>query len=163
MFNVGEKIIYGENGVCTVEKIAPLNMSGASKEKLYYYLTPMIGSGTYCAPVDTMAFMRPVMSREEAEALVDSIPGIPPAICNDSRFNHVDAFYRDLFKLHTNEALVSVIKGLRCRMAERKTRSSRAEATMKRAKDILHGELSVALEIEFGDVEEYIKERIGAN
>ncbi len=163
MFNVGEKIIYGENGVCTVEKIAPLNMSGASKEKLYYYLTPMIGSGTYFAPVDTMAFMRPVMSREEAEALVDSIPGIPPAICNDSRFNHVDAFYRDLFKLHTNEALVSVIKGLRCRMAERKTRSSRAEATMKRAKDILHGELSVALEIEFGDVEEYIKERIGAN
>ena len=162
MFNVGEKIIYGENGVCTVEKIAPLNMSGASKEKLYYYLTPMIGSGTYFAPVDTMAFMRPVMSREEAEALVDSIPGIPPAICNDSRFNHVDAFYRDLFKLHTNEALVSVIKGLRCRMAERKTRSSRAEATMKRAKDILHGELSVALEIEFGDVEEYIKERIGA-
>ena len=163
MFNVGEKIIYGENGVCTVVKIAPLNMSGASKEKLYYYLTPMIGSGTYFAPVDTMAFMRPVMSREEAEALVDSIPGIPPAICNDSRFNHVDAFYRDLFKLHTNEALVSVIKGLRCRMAERKTRSSRAEATMKRAKDILHGELSVALEIEFGDVEEYIKERIGAN
>ena len=163
MFNVGEKIIYGENGVCTVEKIAPLNMSGASKEKLYYYLTPMIGSGTYFAPVDTMAFMRPVMSREEAEALVDSIPGIPPAICNDSRFNHVDAFYRDLFKLHTNEALVSVIKGLRCRMAEPKTRSSRAEATMKRAKDILHGELSVALEIEFGDVEEYIKERIGAN
>ena len=163
MFNVGEKIIYGENGVCTVEKIAPLNMSGASKEKLYYYLTPMIGSGTYFAPVDTMAFMRPVMSREEAEALVDSIPGIPPAICNDSRFNHVDAFYRDLFKLHTNEALVSVIKGLRCRMAERKTRSSRAEATMKRAKDILHGELSVALEIEFGDVEDYIKERIGAS
>ena len=163
MFNVGEKIIYGENGVCTVEKIAPLNMSGASKEKLYYYLTPMIGSGTYFAPVDTMAFMRPVMSREEAEALVDSIPGIPPAICNDSRFNHVDAFYRDLFKLHTNEALVSVIKGLRCRMAARKTRSSRAEATMKRAKDILHGELSVALEIEFGDVEDYIKERIGAS
>lgn len=163
MFNVGEKIIYGENGVCTVDKIAPLNMSGAPKEKLYYYLTPMIGSGTYFAPVDTMAFMRPVMSREEAEALVDSIPGIPPAICTDSRFNHVDAFYRDLFKLHTNEALVSVIKGLRCRMAERKTRSSRAEATMKRAKDILHGELSVALEIDFGEVEQYIEERIGAS
>ena len=95
--------------------------------------------------------------------MVDSIPGIPPAICTDSRFNHVDAFYRDLFKLHTNEALVSVIKGLRCRMAERKTRSSRAEATMKRAKDILHGELSVALEIDFGEVEQYIEERIGAS
>ena len=162
MFNVGEKIIYGENGVCTVEKIAPLEMSGAPKERLYYYLTPMIGSGTYFTPVDSMAFMRPVISREEAEALIDSIPGIPPAICNDNRFNHVDAFYRDLFKLHTNEALVSVIKGLQCRMAERKTRSTRAEATLKRAKDILHGELSVALEIDFREVEQYIQERVGA-
>ena len=161
MYKIGEKIIYGENGVCTVEKIAPLDMSGAPKEKLYYHLTPLIGSGTYFAPVDTSAFMRPVISREEAEALIDSMPGIPPAICNDSRFNHVDAFYRELFKQHTNEALVSVIKGLRCRMAEKKTRSTRAEATMKRAKDILHGELSVALQIEFRDVEAYIENRVG--
>lgn len=161
MYEIGEKIIYGENGVCTVEKIAPLEMGGAPKGKLYYYLTPLVGSGTYFAPVDGGAFMRPVISRSEAEALIDSMPGIPPAICNDSRFNHVDAFYRELFKQHSNEALVSVIKGLRCRMAERKTRSSRAEATMKRAKDILHGELSVALDMEFAQVEGYIEERIG--
>ena len=160
MFDIGEKIIYGENGVCTVEKIAPLEMGGASKEKLYYYLTPLVGSGTYFTPVDTNAFMRPIISREEAEALIDAMPEIPPAICNDNRFNHVDAFYRDLFKLHSNEALVSVIKGLNCRMAEKKTRSTRAEATMKRAKDILHGELSVALGIEFGQVEGYIRDRI---
>ena len=161
MYKIGEKIIYGENGVCTVEKIAPLNMSGAQKEKLYYHLTPLVGSGTYFTPVDTTAFMRPIISREEAEALIDAIPGIPPAICNDSRFNHVDAFYRELFKLHSNEALVSVIKGLRCRMAEKKTRSTRAEATMKRAKDILHGELSVALDMDFSQVEGYITSRIG--
>lgn len=161
MYNIGEKIIYGENGVCTVKKIAPLDMSGAPKEKLYYYLTPLVGSGTYFAPVDTNAFMRRIISREEAEALIDSMPGIPPAICTDSRFNHVDAFYRDLFKLHTNEALVSVIKGLRCRMAEKKTRSTRAEATMKRARDILHGELSVALDMDFTQVEGYIQKRIG--
>ena len=54
-----------------------------------------------------------------------------------------------------------MIKGLRCRMAERKTKPSRAEATMKRAKDILHGELSVALSIELKDVEAYILGRIG--
>ena len=39
MFLVGDKIIYGENGVCTVEKIEPLAMSGAPKDKLYYHLT----------------------------------------------------------------------------------------------------------------------------
>ena len=161
MYQVGEKIIYGENGVCTVEKIEPLAMSGAPKDKLYYHLTPLVGSGTYFTPVDSGAYMRPVMSREEAEALIDAMPGIAPAICNDNRFNHVDAFYKELFRLHSCEALVAIVKGLRSRMAERKTRSSRAEATMRRAKDMLHGELSVALGINIQDVESYIQERIG--
>lgn len=160
MFSVGDKIVYGENGVCTVEKIEPL-ASAASKDKLYYHLSPLIGSGTYFAPVDSGAFMRLVISREEAEALIDAMPGIEPAICNDNRFNHVDAYYKDLFRLHTNEALVAIVKGLRCRMALRKSRSSRAEATLKRAQDMLHGELSVALGIELEQVEDYISQRIG--
>lgn len=162
MFAVGDKIIYGENGVCTVEKIAPLSMPGASKDKLYYYLCPLVGSGTYFTPVDSGAFMRPIMSREEAEALISSIPDIEPAICNDNRFNHVDAYYKELFKLHTCEALVSIVKGLKTRMSERKTKSSRAEATMKRAKDMLHGELSVALDMDIDEVETYIASRLAA-
>ena len=161
MFSVGDKIIYGENGVCTVESIGPLSMAGASKDKLYYYLSPLIGSGTYFAPVDSGAYMRPVMSRTEAEALIDSMPGIQPAICTDNRFNHVDAFYKELFKQHSCEALVSIVNGLRSRISDRKTKSSRAEATMKRAKDILHGELSVALDIDVKDVEGYIASRLG--
>ena len=161
MYAIGEKIIYGENGVCTVEKIAPLE--GANRDKMYYYLTPLVGSGTYFTPVDTSAFMRPVMSREDVEAFIVSMPGIAPAVCNDNRFNHVDAFYKELFKQHTCEALVSIVKGLHGRMAERKTKSSRAEATMKRAKDILHGELSTALGIELTEVEDYIAQRIGTN
>ena len=100
------------------------------------------------------------MSRAEAEALIDAIPGIAPGRMHDSRFNHVDAFYRELSNCNTCEALVSIVKG-RARMSERKTKSSRAEATMKRAKDILHGELAVALGMELGDVEDYIASRIG--
>ena len=161
MFEVGEKIIYGENGVCTVGKIEPLGMSGASREKLYYHLSPLIGTGTYFAPVDSGAYMRPVMSRAEAEALIDAMPGIAPAICNDNRFNHVDAFYKELFRQHSCEALVAIVKGLRSRISSRKTRSSRAEATMKRARDMLHGELSVALDLDLDQVEGYIQSRVG--
>ena len=161
MYSIGDKIIYGENGVCTVEKIEPLAMSGAPRDKLYYYLSPLVGSGTYFAPVDSGVYMRAVMSREEAEALIDAMPGIEPAVCNDNRFNHVDAFYKELFRQHSCEALVAIVKGLRQRMDERKTKSSRAEATMKRAKDILHGELSVALGLELNEVEGYIQNRIG--
>ena len=161
MFSVGDKIVYGENGVCTVAKVAPLDHAGASPGKLFYHLEPLIGSGTYYTPVDSGAFMRPVISREEAEALIDAMPSIEPAICRDNRFNHVDAFYKELFRQHSCEALVAIVKGLRERMNEKKTKSSRAESTMKRAKDILHGELSIALGMEVCEVEDYIRERIG--
>ena len=161
MFSVGDMIIYGENGVCTVEKIAPLEMSGASRDKLYYSLRPLVGSGTFFSPVESGVFMRPIMSRAEAEAFIDTIPTIEPAICNDTRFNHVDAFYKELFKQHTCEALVAVIKGLYERMSERKTKSSRAETTMKRARDILYCELSASLEIELSQVDAYIESRVG--
>ena len=162
MYAVGEKIVYGEHGVCTVEKVAPLDMSGVPKSKLYYHLTPLVGSGKFFTPVDSEAYMRPVMDRQAAEALIDAMPGIEPAICTDNRFNHVDAYYKELFRSHSCEALVSIVKGLNTRMAERKTRSSRAEATMKRAKEMLHGELSVALDMDIAEVEPYILSRIGA-
>jgi RNA polymerase-interacting CarD/CdnL/TRCF family regulator len=73
----------------------------------------------------------------------------------------VDAFYKELFKQHSCEALVAIVKGLKGRMSEKKTKSSRAESTMKRARDMLHGELSIALGIDFKDVEEYICARCG--
>ena len=161
MFSVGDKIIYGENGVCTVEKVDALPMSGSPRDKMYYHLSPFVGTGVYFAPVDSNVFMRPVMSREEAEALIEAMPGIEPAICNDNRFNHVDAFYKELFRQHSCEALVAIVKGLRQRMSERKTKSSRAEATLKRARDMLHGELAVALDLDFQDVEGYIQDRLG--
>ena len=67
MFSVGDKIIYNESGVCTVETIAPLDLSDG---RLYYHLQPLVGSGKYFSPVDSGAFMRPVISQEEAEALI---------------------------------------------------------------------------------------------
>lgn len=160
MFSIGEKVIYGESGVCTVEKIAPIDVSTAG-DRLYYHLSPLVGTGTYFAPVDSSVFMRGLISREEAEALVDSIPSIEPAVCNDTRFNHVDAFYKEVFRQHTPECLVSIIKGLRLRMVNRKVKSTRAEVTMKRAKEMLYGELSVVLGINYSEVEDYIKARIG--
>ena len=72
----------------------------------------------------------------------------------------MDAFYKELFRQHSCEALVAIVKGLHLRMSEKKTRSSRAETTMKRAKDILHGELSIALDMDVAQVERYIRDRL---
>ena len=106
------KIIYGENGVCTVECIAPLAGAAADSKALLSPSPVYRRRNLFCAG-GFRGIYAPVMSRDEAEALIAAIPGIEPAICNDTRFNHVDAFYKQLFKRAQREALVSIVKGLR--------------------------------------------------
>lgn len=152
MFEVGDKIIYNENGVCTVEKIGTLEMG--SSDRMYYTLSPMVGTGTFYAPVDSNVFMRSVMSRDEAERFIRSIPAIEPAVCHDARFTHVDAFYKEMFRKHSCEALVALLKGIYGQ--ERSNRSNRIDTVMKRAKEILNGELSVATGIPYEEIEDYV-------
>jgi CarD family transcriptional regulator len=158
MFEVGDKIIYNENGVCTVEDIGPISMGNEDKNRLYYTLSPMVGTGTFYAPVDSKVYMRSVMSRDEAERFIKSIPQIEPAVCHDIRFTHVDAFYKDMFRQHTCEALVALLKGIYGQ--ERTNRSNRIDSVTKRAKEILNGELSVALDVPYEDIEDYISSRL---
>ena len=159
MYKVGEKIIYGENGVCTVESVGPIDMGGSDKNRVYYTLSPLIGTGTFYAPVDTKVFMRAIMTKKEAESFVKGIKDIEPAVCYDVRFTHVDAFYKELFKQHTCEALVALLKGIY--MQEKPNRSNRIDAVTKRAKEILNGELSVALSMPYDEMDEYIKSILG--
>ena len=78
MFSVGEYIVYGTTGVCRIESVGPMQMSGVSKEKLYYTLAPLYSKGSKVfIPVDNdKVIMRPVLTKEEAQALVEEIPKI---------------------------------------------------------------------------------------
>ena len=155
MFEIGEKIIYGENGVCTVVAVGPIAMSGADKGREYYTLSPMVGTGTFYAPVDSKVVMRPVMSKAEAEDFIDGMWEIEPAVCHDVRFTHVDAFYKELFRRHSCEAMVALLKGIYSQ--ERSNRSNRIDTVTRRAKEILNSELSVSLGIPYEDTEDYVR------
>lgn len=75
MFAAGDLVIYGGNGVCEVTEVGPLRGSrGAERKRLYYTLRPRSGTETIYAPVDTPVYMRGIISREEAERLIDCIP-----------------------------------------------------------------------------------------
>jgi len=73
MFTAGELVVYGGEGVCRVEKIGPSAIPGADKTKLYYTLLPLYRTGQVLTPVDTRVLMRPVLSREEAQLLVEQL------------------------------------------------------------------------------------------
>ena len=75
MYHTGEFIVYGTSGVCEVTAVGQPAFA-RDEGRLYYTLTPVYGTETIYIPVDSPVFMRPVISREQAEALIESIPAI---------------------------------------------------------------------------------------
>ena len=64
MFGIGEFVVCGSKGVCSVENITTLNISGVDKDRKYYILRPLYMSGsTVYVPVDSLKeSMRPVFT-----------------------------------------------------------------------------------------------------
>ena len=78
MFEKGEFIVYGSAGVCEVKDITTLDMKGASKNRLYYILSPSHHKDSKIfTPVDgNKTVMRAVLTKEEADVLIDNIQDI---------------------------------------------------------------------------------------
>ena len=45
MFLIGEHVVCGSKGVCVIEQITRLNISGVDREREYYILKPLYLSG----------------------------------------------------------------------------------------------------------------------
>ena len=62
-----------------MEQITTLDISGVDKQKMYYILKPCyMAASTVYVPVDSSATsIRAILTKEEAEALIASMPGIP--------------------------------------------------------------------------------------
>ena len=164
MYQVGELIIYGPEGVCRVAEIGPLNMRGAQKGLDYYTLSPVYRDGKIFTPVDTTVYTRPVMTREEAETLIDRIPDIPEEIYENSNPRLLNEHYQAYLKSYDCMDLLRLIRAIyaKGRSAEGKGRhlGQVDERTIKRAMEMLHGELAVALDIPVDGVKDYITRRI---
>ena len=162
MYQVGTLIIYGGEGVCQVEAVGPLRMSGAQKDKLYYTLSPLYREGKVYVPVDTTVFMRPVLTREEAEELIRTIPDIQAATCTERNPRVLGEFYQELIRSHDCVSMVQLIKAAYRKCEARRAQGAKPgqvdERYMKRAEELLYGELAVSLEIPREEVVTYISQ-----
>ena len=157
MYAVGDKIIYASSGVCEVTEICTPNFSREERGRKYYKLRPVYGTEIIYAPVDTGAFMRPVITRAEAEALVARIPEIEGQVCSSSSITVLRQQYEEFFRGHDCEAYIRLVKGVYSKEAGGKKLGQTDQRYMKRAEDTLYGELAVALEIAPNEVPAYIK------
>ena len=78
MFQVGEYVLYGINGICRVAEIGPSPYDKADT-RTFYLLIPVNNPmrSTIYTPVDNDRVpMRRLMTREEIDALIEAIPEI---------------------------------------------------------------------------------------
>jgi len=160
MYAAGTNIIYGGSGVCTVVEICTPNFSREEWGRKYYKLCPVYSTETIYAPVDTKAFMRPVMTREEAHRLIARIPEIEGCELSCHSVTVLRQQYEEFFHDHSCEAYIRLVKGIYEKGKQGKKLGQTDQRYMKRAEDTLYGELAVALGITPAEVPAYIKAEI---
>ncbi len=160
MFKKGEYVVCGNKGVCVVEDITTLDISGVDKKREYYILKPvyMPGSTVY-VPVDTAKeSMRSVLSRAEADQLISGIPDIPLITITNDKL--LEQEYKGCMKANSCEELIRIIKTIYLRKQKRLEAGRKVTAVdakyFRLAEETLYGELAISLGLSRDEVEAYI-------
>lgn len=114
MFQVGETVVYGTTGVCTILSIGPLSMHGVDRHRLYYTLQPLHQEGAIYIPVEGEHHkaMRYPITEEAAEQFLDRLAEIPPCDIEGLNFKQrTDAFTATLQEADC-EGWLGVIKAV---------------------------------------------------
>ncbi|MDE7403698.1 MAG: CarD family transcriptional regulator [Lachnospiraceae bacterium] len=160
MFQKGEYVIYGNNGICLIQDITTLNIPGVDKDRQYYLLKPVYASGsTVYTPVDTAeTSLRHALSKDEADSLIRSIPDIPLIPLTDEKT--LEKTYKEYMRSNSCKAWVQLIKTIYLRKERRIMKGYKVTALDNRyfnlAETSLYGELSIALGKPRDEVKSYI-------
>lgn len=164
MFSEGEYIVYGTTGVCKVEAVGPMQMSGVNKEKLYYTLAPLCSKGSKVfIPVDNdKVVMRPVLTEDEAKALIQEIPSIELLWVADEKRR--EDIYKTALRTCDCREWIKIIKTLYLRKMSRIAEGKKVTVSdgkyLHMAEERLYEELALALQMQKDEVLEYITKHV---
>lgn len=161
---INDTVIYGNSGVCKVAEIKSLEFSGNKSE--YFVLKPIDDkNATVFLPVGNEMLVKrvkPVMSVDEAYALIDAMPSTNEAfIENDVERKRR---YAEILGSGDRTGVVGIIRALyllrrKKESAGKKLRISDA-GFLKDAEKQLYGELSYVFNIPSESVPSFICERL---
>lgn len=164
MYQCGEYIVYGYNGICEVKEITQLNMSGISQDVLYYVLCPLrsMDSKLYLPVENAKTVNRRIMTKEEAEYFLERIPGTEELWTANHKMR--EELYKIAMKTCDNKEWIRVIKTLYLKKQEKealgKRISSSDERFLKYAEDSMFCELALALGMSEQDVRSLVEKKI---
>lgn len=157
MFQVGDLIVYGGTGVCRVESIAP----DSKDHRDFYTLQPLYQNCQIMTPVDNpKVFIRPVISRNEAENIIRQIPNVQAQPFYTRTPRELTEHYETRLKTYDCMTLVEMIMSIYQKRQEAQANKRRLgvvdENYFRKAQELLHCELAVALDIPKEEVSGYI-------
>lgn len=163
VYNIGDNVVYGGNGVCKVTEIKEMSFFNEAPKK-YYVLEPIFSkqSSTLYVPLDNevmVAKIMPVIGRDEALELIKSL--------NDDKVEWIDDknlrkdTYNSIVTRGTREEIMGVIKAVLRQQArlssEGKRLNMQDEKALVDAETRMNAELALALDIRPDEVPEYIR------
>lgn len=155
MFTVGQKIIYGNSGVCLVEKVGTMEGMG---DRQYYTLKPLfIKDSTIFAPVDTdKVVMRPIVTKEEIDQIIADIPKLEQLWIADEKTREQN--YKEALATADPRELIRIIKTIFPRKVQRIAQGKKVTASDERnflaAEEALYREISVVLDKDIDAVQQ---------
>lgn len=164
MFQPQEFIIYRNHGVYQISDIKPISIPSNTPARQCYVLHPVVGTETIYVPTTHHESFRPVMSKAEADTLIQSIPTasiepLPP----HNNFTAQKSLYEDCLYSGDHKKLLQLIHTIHQKKesaasGQGKKQPSQMELQyFKQAESMLHTELSIALEIPVEHVAPYIE------
>lgn len=166
-FQVNDYIFHGGSGVCIVEDICvPEHMQSIDANRKYYRLHPIYETGsTIYTPVDQpKAFVRHILTKDEADQLILQLPELEPLDIPNEKTK--EELYRGLLRTNDCREWLRLIKTLYLRSRTRKEKGKRPcqsdEKYLQMAERLLYGELAIPFGVDKEQVCDYITEHIAA-
>lgn len=167
MFEIGQAVLYGMEGVCTIEERKKMKVGHT--RSIYYVLRPVFRpNSTIFVPEDKPELLekiRPLLSAEEITAILQELPNGEVAWIEEP--NERKNEYQKTLLGGERLSLLRMLKTLylRRQMLRKQGKHLRTadEQLLRDAEKVLKDEFALVLEIPQTEVLGYIREQIGLN
>lgn len=161
MFNIGDIIVYGAQGICKIDCIETKQIG--RKKADYFVLKPLFNESTAVfVPTENELLtskMQSVLTETQAKELIEKIVQIDIIKASDE--NQKRELYKSILASSDREKLVSLIKTIRFERDTRRTSGKKLnindEQCLRKAELLFYNEFAFVLGCEPDEVKEIIK------
>ena len=163
VFQVGDYVIYGYEGVCRVDEIGSPKLGGFDPARQYYRLCSLQRSNVIYAPVDGKIAMRRPLSASEADEILRHAADLPclEDVPQDGR--RAGDYYKAILSAHDPLKLMQLCKTMQRKQnalqKNRRSVNATEQRNWKAAEDLLLDELAFALQTGHDELRRCLQEK----